>query len=79
MSSGVVTGLDMGLRGMDPDDPALAPVRENRRRGVEAILPGARLVGVYQVHGADCVEAGDWAEADRPHADALVTDLARLI
>ena len=74
VSSGVVTGLDMGLRGMDPDDPALAPVRENRRRGVEAILPGARLVGVYQVHGADCVEAGDWAEADRPHADALVTD-----
>ena len=38
------------------------------------MLPGARLVGVYQVHGADCVIAGDWEEATRPHADALVTD-----
>lgn len=34
----------------------------------------ARLVGVYQVHGADCVEAGDWDEGARPPADALVTD-----
>lgn len=74
VSTGVVAGLDMGLRGMDPADPALDAVRENRRRGAEAVLPGARLCGVYQVHGADCVEAGEWAEADRPHADALVTN-----
>lgn len=74
ISTGVTAGLDMGLRGMDLADPALADVRENRRRGAEAVLPGARLVSVYQVHGADCVEAGDWTEADRPHADALVTD-----
>lgn len=74
VSTGVVAGLDMGLRGMDPSDPALDAVRENRRRGAEAVLPGARLCGVYQVHGADCVEAGEWAEADRPHADALVAN-----
>lgn len=74
VSTGVTAGLDMGLRGMDLADPALADVRENRRRGTEAVLPGARLVSVYQVHGADCVAAGDWTEADRPHADALVTD-----
>lgn len=74
VSTGVVAGLDMGLRGMDPADPALDAVRENRRRGAEAVLPGARLCGVYQVHGADCVEAGEWAEVDRPHADALVTN-----
>ncbi|MFN3515814.1 MAG: polyphenol oxidase family protein [Novosphingobium sp.] len=74
VSSGVTAGLDMGLRGRDLADPALADVRENRRRGADAVLPGARLVTVYQVHGADCVVAGDWAEADRPHADALVTD-----
>ena len=79
VSTGVVAGLDMGLRGMDPADPALDPVRENRRRGVEAVLPGARLVGVYQVHGSACVEAGDWAEADRPQADALVTDRAGVL
>lgn len=74
LSTGIVAGLDMGLRGMDPADPALAVIQANRRRGVDAVLPGARLVGVYQVHGRDCVEAGDWAEADRPQADALVTD-----
>lgn len=79
VSSGVTAGLDMGLRGMDIGDPALDDVRENRRRGTEAVLPGARLVTVYQVHGADCVVAGDWAEAARPHADALVTDRPGLL
>ena len=39
-----------------------------------AVLPGARLVTVHQVHGATCVEAGEWPDDDRPHADALVTD-----
>ena len=38
------------------------------------MLPGARLVTVYQVHSASCVVAGDWSTADRPHADALVTN-----
>ena len=74
VSTGAVAGLDMGTRAMDPADPRLAPVLENRRRGVAAVLPGARLVTVYQVHGRDCVVAGDWDEAARPHADALVTD-----
>ncbi|MFO1255219.1 MAG: peptidoglycan editing factor PgeF [Sphingomonadaceae bacterium] len=74
ISEGLVAGLDTGLRGMAADDPALAAVHENRRRAAAAVLPGARLVGVYQVHGADCVIAGDWEEATRPHADALVTD-----
>lgn len=74
VSTGMTAGLDMGLRGMDISDPALADVRENRRRGAEAVLPGARLVTVYQVHGADCMVAGAWSETERPHADALVTD-----
>lgn len=74
VSTGLVSGLDMGLRGLDPADPALAAVHENRRLGVAAVLPGARLVGVYQVHGADCAVAGGWSDAQRPAADALVTD-----
>jgi polyphenol oxidase len=73
-STGVVAGLDMGTRAMDPADPRLEPVWKNRKLGVAAVLPGARLVTVYQVHGANCVEAGDWDETGRPHADALVTD-----
>jgi len=74
VSTGVVAGLDTGLRGMTADDPALAAVQENRRRAAHAVLPGARLVGVYQVHGADCVVAADWDDDSRPPADALVTD-----
>lgn len=74
VSTGVVAGLDTGLRGMASGDPALEAVHENRRRAADAVLPGARLVGVYQVHGADCLVAGDWSDDDRPHADALVTD-----
>ncbi|MBX9642648.1 MAG: peptidoglycan editing factor PgeF [Novosphingobium sp.] len=74
VSKGVVAGLDTGLRGLASDDPALAAVQENRRRAAEAVLPGARLVGVYQVHGADCLVAGDWTDDSRPPADALVTD-----
>lgn len=74
VSTGQVAGLDMGTRAMDPADPRLVPVWENRRRGVAAVLPGARLVTAYQVHGRDCVVAGDWDETARPQADALVTD-----
>ena len=74
VSTGEAAGLDMGTRAMDPADPHLVPVWENRRRGVAAVRPGARLVTVYQVHGRDCVIAGDWEENARPHADALVTD-----
>lgn len=79
VSQGLVAGLDMGSRGMDPADPRMAPILQNRARGVAAVLPGARLVTVYQVHGADCVVAGDWPEPDRPRADALVTDRPGLL
>ncbi|KHL24588.1 polyphenol oxidase [Croceibacterium mercuriale] len=65
---------DMGLRGLPAGDPALEPVLANRARIADAVLPGAGLVGVYQVHGATCVEAGAWADDARPQADALVTD-----
>lgn len=74
VSQGVVAGLDTGLRGMSSNDQGLEAVRTNRRLAAEAVLPGARLVGVYQVHGSDCVPAGDWSDDERPQADALVTD-----
>lgn len=79
VSTGLVAGLDTGLRGLDSAAPAMAQVRENRARAVAAVLPGARLVSVYQVHSADCVVAGDWAEPERPQADALVTDQPGLL
>lgn len=74
VSTGILTGLDMGARGMEPDDPRLAPVLENRQRGVAAVMPRAELATVYQIHSPDVVMVGeDWSESDRPHADAMVT------
>jgi YfiH family protein len=70
VSVGAVAGLNVGLG--SADDPAA--VIENRRRAAQAVLPGARLATCYQVHSAICVEAGAWADAQRPHADALVTN-----
>jgi YfiH family protein len=75
VSTGVVSGLNVGLG--TGDDPAA--VAENRARAVAAVLPGARLVTNYQVHSAICVVAGDWDDAGRPQADALVTDRPGLL
>jgi YfiH family protein len=73
-TGGVSTGLFASLNvGLGSSDDRVA-VNENRRRAVEAVAPGARLVTVHQVHSAVAVEAGDWADEGRPHADALVTN-----
>lgn len=70
VSTGDLASLNCGIG--SNDDPAL--IAENRRRAVDAVAPGAALVGVYQVHGAACATVtSPWAEAERPHADALVT------
>ena len=71
VSTGEVASLNVGLG--SGDDPAA--VAENRCRAAEAVLPGARVVGVHQVHSADCVIVVEpWDDAHRPTADALVTD-----
>lgn len=71
VSTGELASLNTGIG--SGDDPAA--IAENRRRAAAAVLPGAALVGVYQVHGRDCAPVDTaWADADRPHADALVTD-----
>jgi YfiH family protein len=74
VSTGVVAGLNVGLGSQD-DPEAIA---ENRRRAADAVLPGGRLVSLYQVHSADTVIATD-VFPERPHADALVTDRPGLI
>lgn len=71
VSTGKYQGLNVGV-GSDDDPEAVA---ENRRRVVAAVLPGAALVTLYQVHSADAVTVLEpWDEALRPRADALVTD-----
>jgi polyphenol oxidase len=71
VSAGELASLNTGLG--SGDDPAL--IARNRARVRDAILPGAALLGVYQVHGVTCAVAeGAWDDADRPEADALVTN-----
>ncbi|MCP5402112.1 MAG: peptidoglycan editing factor PgeF [Novosphingobium sp.] len=70
VSTGVAEGLNTGLG--SGDDPAA--IAENRRRAAQAVMPGGRLVGVYQVHSPDCVTVEQpWEDSARPRADALVT------
>lgn len=69
-SGGIYASLNVGLGSSDDKDA----VRENRRRAVEAVAPGAALVTVHQVHSPIVVEAAAWADDARPQGDALVTD-----
>ncbi len=72
VSTGVTASLDLGRRGAITISDTLA---ENRRRAVEAVLPGAGLCTVYQIHSSDVLTIrAPLADDDRPHADALVTD-----
>ena len=76
VSTGILAGLNVGL-GSNDDREAIA---ENRRRAVAAVLPGAALVTVHQVHSAGSVIVSEpFADAARPHADALVTDRPGLL
>ncbi|MEO7170240.1 MAG: peptidoglycan editing factor PgeF [Sphingomonas sp.] len=69
VSTGIHAGLNVGI-GSDDDPDA---VTENRRLATGAVLPGARLLTLYQTHSADVVRALT-AFDDRPPGDALVTD-----
>lgn len=71
VSQGAIAGLNVGL-GAEDDRESVA---ENRRRAVAAVLPGARLATVYQIHSADAVTVTEpWPQDQRPRADAMVSD-----
>jgi polyphenol oxidase len=70
VSQGIFASLNVGLGSSDSAEL----VRENRRRAVEAVAPGAALVTVHQVHSTTVVSVtAAFPEAERPPADALVT------
>lgn len=70
VSEGIVAGLNVGLGSQD-DRAAIA---ENRRRAVEAVVPGAKLVTLHQVHSPDTIAVtAPYPDDARPHADALAT------
>jgi YfiH family protein len=76
VSTGELASLNTGLG--SGDDPLL--IARNRAAVRDAVLPSAALLGVYQVHGTNCVVAdGAWDDADRPEADALVTDQRHIL
>ena len=70
VSSGALAGLNTGYGSSDEREA----IAENRRRAVDAVLPGGELTTVHQIHSALCVEARQaWPHDARPHADAMVT------
>jgi polyphenol oxidase len=70
---GVSTGLHAGLNvGVGSDDDRAAVAR-NRDLARDAVLPGATLVTVHQVHSPDVVTVEAPFSGDRPRADAMVT------
>ncbi len=76
VSTGEVAGLNVGYGSKDDR----AAIDENRRRAIEALLPGAVLATAHQVHSAEVVYAEQpWAQDQRPHADAMVTDRPKLL
>ena len=76
VSSGAVASLNCGLG--SGDDPKL--VETNRRLAADAIIPGAALASVYQIHSPTAVIVTDaMAYDERPQADALVTDRPGLL
>lgn len=71
VSTGIYASLNCSLGSDDVRDHVL----ENRRRAVEAVLPGAHLSRVYQIHSADVVTVtAPIDQHDPPKADALVTN-----
>jgi YfiH family protein len=76
VSSGVVAGLNVGL-GSDDDPVAVA---ENRARAVAAVLPGAALCGLYQIHSASVLRVlTAFRDEERPRGDAMVTDRPNIL
>ena len=71
VSQGIHAGLNVGLGSADERDA----IAENRRRAIAAVLPGAALATVHQVHSAEAVAvSGPWPDNAPPQADAMVTD-----
>lgn len=76
LSTGAVAGLNCGTGSGDD----LQVVEANRRFAADAILAGAPIASVYQVHSPTAVIVTEAvAHDERPRADALVTDRPGLL
>ncbi|NJM50607.1 MAG: peptidoglycan editing factor PgeF [Sphingomonadales bacterium] len=75
VSSGIYAGLNVGL-GSGDDRAAIA---ENRARAAAAILPGAALNSVHQIHSNKVVTVTEAFGDARPEADAMVTQVPGIL
>lgn len=76
VSTGIHAGLNVGLGSADEREAVL----RNRDLARDALLPGATLVTVHQVHSPDVATVtGGIADGDRPSTDAMVTDRPGLV
>ncbi|WP_176596926.1 MULTISPECIES: peptidoglycan editing factor PgeF [Sphingobium] len=76
VSGGIHAGLNVGLGSEDEREAVL----RNRDLARDALLPGATLVTVHQVHSPEVVAVtAPIAADDRPAADAMVTNRPGLI
>jgi YfiH family protein len=70
VSTGVLAGLNVGYGSKDDKEA----IDENRRRAIAALLPGAELATVHQIHSPRvAVAERAWPIDARPHADAMVS------
>jgi len=77
---GVSTGLCEGLNVGTGSSDGREAIAENRRRAIAAVLDGAALATVHQIHSAEAVFVErPWPQDDRPRADAMVTDRPGLL
>jgi polyphenol oxidase len=71
VSGGIYASLNIALGSKDVRQDVL----KNRRRAIEAVMPGAGLARVYQIHSADAVTiTGANNQDDPPKGDAMVTN-----
>lgn len=76
VSVGICSGLNVGF-GSGDDREA---IEGNRRLAIAALLPGADLATVHQIHSAEVVVANHaWPRGERPRADAMVSDRPNLL
>jgi YfiH family protein len=76
VSTGELAGLNVGY-GSGDDRDAIA---KNRELAIAAVMPGAALATVHQVHSAEVVTVEQpWLQDARPHADAMVTNRPGLL
>lgn len=77
---GVSTGQYASLNVGTGSDDLPRAVEANRAIAVDAVLPGAELATVYQIHSANVVRIETpFPMAARPHADAMVTNRPGLL